>query len=163
MLANAQWVRFHITGFFFSPWLSETLGKTELKAVLLNWCQIVGGWLFGFVKWGAACKLLCFENCRKMVWHIWSYPRASLGSVVSEERQFSFFISRYFVLFFSNFRVTWWHASPTALLQRLARVIDLSRLPDFVYAGRPSKLLFTLNHVVVVHNHPWASQQYTSF
>lgn len=53
-----------------------------------------------------------------------------------------------------------WHASPTALLQRLARVIDLSRLPDFVYSGRPSKLLFTLNHMVVVHNYPRASQQY---
>lgn len=92
---------------------------------------------------------------RKMVWHIWSYPRASLGSAVSEERQFSFFISRYFVLFFSNFRVS-------RMTCKSHRTVTKVGPRDWfvVYAGRPSKLLFTLNHVVVVHNHSRASQQY---
>lgn len=39
-------------------------------------------------------------------------------------------------------------------------MIDLSKLPDFVYAGRLSKLSFTINHYVVGHYHPETSQQY---
>lgn len=39
-------------------------------------------------------------------------------------------------------------------------MIDLPKLPDFVYAGRPSKLSFTINHYVVGHYNPRTSQQY---